>query len=116
MGQVGMSGLYPDLTRRARDARRALRRPCGRIALLPPALLATRVDEHVLLRCSAAPSTAATWIAELLVAPSRPPGYLMGCTLRQTTSSGAALKIELYVPEMIPIRSASPRPWIVSPP
>src|SRR2546430_14270746 len=73
----------------------ALRRPCGRIALLPPGLLATRVDEHVLLRCSAAPSTAATWIAELLVAPSRPPGYLMGCTRRQTTSSGAALKIEL---------------------
>src|SRR6266567_5125010 len=46
-----------------------LRRPGGRIALLPPALLATRIDEYALLRCSAAPSTAATWTPNLSPSP-----------------------------------------------
>ena len=34
----------------------------------------------------------------------------------QTTSSGAALKIEEYVPEMMPISSASTNSWVAAPP
>src|SRR6266704_4679210 len=39
-----------------------------------------------------------------------------GCSRRQTTRSGAALKMELYVPETMPMRSASAKPFKVSPP
>src|SRR5216684_5714194 len=42
--------------------------------------------------------------------------YRSGCNLRQTTSSGAALKIELYVPDTMPISRASAKPFKVSPP
>src|SRR5260370_2725980 len=42
--------------------------------------------------------------------------YRRGCNLRQTTSSGAALKIELYVPDTMPISRASAKPFKESPP
>src|SRR5712692_3017798 len=42
--------------------------------------------------------------------------YRRGWSFRQTTSRGAALKIELYVPDTMPIRSASAKPFKVSPP
>src|SRR5712692_10547441 len=42
--------------------------------------------------------------------------YRSGWSFRQTTSNGAALKIELYVPDTMPIRSASAKPFKVSPP
>ena len=71
----GAPGLEVNGTRRHRAEHAAerwtadLRCPCGRIASLPPPLLATRIDEYALLRCSAAPSTAATWSPKL----SQPP-------------------------------------------
>src|SRR5690242_9916473 len=46
----------------------------------------------------------------------RPAGQRSGWILRHTTSSGAALKMELYVPEMIPMPSASASPCSVAPP
>src|SRR6266851_7421878 len=42
--------------------------------------------------------------------------YRSGWSLRQTTRSGAALKIELYVPDTMPISRASAKPFRVSPP
>src|SRR6266851_2590829 len=42
--------------------------------------------------------------------------YRSGCNLRQTTNSGDALKIELYVPDTMPISRASAKPFKVSPP
>src|SRR5260370_3673362 len=42
--------------------------------------------------------------------------YRRGWSFRQTTSRGAALKIELYVPDTIPIRRASAKPFKESPP
>src|SRR5712692_6505624 len=42
--------------------------------------------------------------------------YRRGWSLRQTTSRGAALKIELYVPDTMPISRASAKPFRVSPP
>src|SRR5205807_5507534 len=77
----------------------------GRIAALPPALLTTRIDEYALLRCSAAPGTAATWPPNL--SPPRRGSHLSSA-LSPARTCGAAGRCVLGRPAGLRRRALEP--------